>query len=313
LHCPHVRTQGEGLITAEPQTGVVITDGQGRFALYLVAATPSREPKLHGNLVPPGSRYNLSVTAPGRDDCFPVDDMFSNDAPLEIRMPLATRLHRFRFAQLGGGEITDRAQLKNIIVEFYPIDNDPRRLRLDTDDMVTGRKLIPGKYLATHYLNGKALHYLPLRVDASSPEVLTFQLQTATVYRGRAVHGVTGKPLGRSWAAATVSSGRANLAELTDEDWRQLRAMPDVAGPADAATKILSEHYGIGALVRTSDEGRFEVTEPPGIKFYAVMGRPVDLGLKGKIDSAAVVDAGCFVVLLEDGHVGRYVDSNSQP
>lgn len=96
LHCAHVRTQGEGLLTAESETGDVITDGQGRFALYLVANKPTRETALRGGLVPPGSRYNLTVTAPYRDDCFPLDDMFSNDAPLEIRMPLATRLHRFR-------------------------------------------------------------------------------------------------------------------------------------------------------------------------------------------------------------------------
>jgi hypothetical protein len=271
LRCSHVRTQGEGLMTADPQAGEVITDGQGRFALYLAANKVSRQPQLHGALVPPGSRYNLSVTAPARDDCFPVDDMFSNDTALEVRMPLATRLHRVRFGKLGGGDLTDAAQLKNVAIDFYPIEGDPRRVRLATDELLKGRKLIPGKYAAVHYQNGKVLHYLPLRVDQSSPEVLTFPLPQATVYRGRVVHGITGKPLARSWAAATVATGRANLAELSDDDWRQLRSMPDVAGPADAATKIIGMHYGIGALVRTDDEGRFEITQPPGITFYGIM------------------------------------------
>jgi hypothetical protein len=273
LRCSHVRTQGDGLMTADSQAGEVITDGQGRFALYLAANKPNREPKQHGDLVPPGSRYSLAVTAPGRDDCFPVDDMFSNDGPVEVRMPLATRLHRLRFAQLDGGELTDAALLTStsIGVDFYPIDGDPRRVRLATEDLVKGRKLIPGKYVATRYVNGQAIHYLPLRVEANSPEVLTFELPRATVYRGQVVHGVTGKPVARSWVAATVSAGKANLAELSDDDWRQLRAMPDVAGPADPATKILSVHYGIGALVRTDEEGRFDLKEPPGTKFYAIM------------------------------------------
>ena len=271
LRCSHVRTQGDGLMTADAQAGEVITDGQGRFALYLAANKPGRGSKLHGELVPPGSRYNLSVTAPARDDCFPVDDMFSNDTPLKICMPRGTRLYRFRFAQLGGGVLTDAAQLKNVAVDFYPIDGDPRRVRLASDDVLKGRKLIAGTYVATHYQNGKALHYLPLRVDEHSPEVLSFQLPTATVYRGRAVHGITGKPLARSWAAATVATGRANLAELSEDDWRQLRSMPDVAGPTDAATKIVGMHFGVGALVRTDDEGRFKITEPPGITFYGIM------------------------------------------
>jgi hypothetical protein len=156
-------------------------------------------------------------------------------------------------------------------VDFYPVDGDPRRVRLAPDDVLQGRKLIPGTYGATHYQNGKVVQYLPLRVADSSPEVLSFQLPGATLYRGRAVHGITGKPLARSWAAATVATGRANLAELSDDDWRQLRSMPDVAGPADAATRIVGVHYGIGALVRTDNEGRFEITEPPGITFYDIM------------------------------------------
>jgi hypothetical protein len=271
LRCSHVRTQGDGLMTADAQAGEAITDGQGQFTLYLVANKPNRGSQLHGELVPPGSRYSLSVTAPERDDCFPVDDLFSNDTPLTIRMPRATRLHRFQFAQPGGGVLTDAAQLKNLAVDFYPIDGDPRRVRLATDEVLKGRKLIPGKYVATHYQNGKALHYLPLRVAANSQDVLVFRLPTATVYRGRAVHGITGKPLARSWAAATVATGRANFAELSDDDWRQLRSMPDVAGPTDAATKIVGRHYGLGALVRTDAQGRFEITEPPGIAFYGIM------------------------------------------
>lgn len=89
--------------------------------------------------------------------------------------------------------------------------------------------MIPGKYVATHFLNGRTVQYLPLRIDENSPEELTFQLPKATVYRGRTVDGVTGKPMGRVWAAATKGRGRANLAELTDADWNQLRAVTDIA------------------------------------------------------------------------------------
>jgi hypothetical protein len=271
LHCSNVRTQGEGLINAEAQSADVLTDTLGRFALYIPIGKSPRDIKLHGDLVPPGSRYNLFVTASGRDDCFPVDDMFSNDAPVEIRLPLATQVHRIQFAQLGGDDATRAVQMNSIAIEYYPKENDPRRVRLDVAELIKGRKLIPGKYMATHYQNGKVVHYLPLRVEAQSPEVLTFELPSATVYHGRAVDGITGKPMSRVWATATTAVGRGNLAELTEQDWNDLRAMPAVAGPKDAATRILGRHYGIGALVRTDDDGRFEITEPPGVQFYDIM------------------------------------------
>jgi hypothetical protein len=266
LNCSHVRTQGEGLISGDPQTGDAITDAQGNFSFYLAAGKPYRGLKQHGDLVPPGSRYNLYITTPERDDCFPVDGMFSNDVPLEIRMPLAKRLHRFQFEDIDGP-----TKLNSVAIEFYPKEGDPNRVRLPAEEVVKGRKLIPGKYMATHYQNGKVVRYLPLRVAEDSPELLTFRLPGATVYRGRAVHGITGKPLPRVWAAATNANARNNLAELTDADWGALRAMPDVAGPNEAATKIVGAHYGIGALVRTDDEGRFEVTQPPGAEFYNIM------------------------------------------
>jgi hypothetical protein len=210
VHCPHVRTPGEGLINAG-SIGDAITDIHGNFALYMPAGKSYRGLQERGDLVPPGSRYNLSITAPERDDCFPVDDMFANGASLEIRMPLATRRHEFRFENIDGP-----AKLNSVTIEYYP-------------------KVIPGKYMAYSFQDGGIVYYLPLHVTADSPDTLTFRLPAATVYRGRAVHCITGKSLPRVWA--TAAYGRNNLAELSDEDWRQLRDMPDVAGPNDHAAK----------------------------------------------------------------------------
>src|SRR5205085_4585194 len=136
-------------------------------------------------------------------------------------------------------------QLQNVSLKYFPKEGDPHYIWLPADYVTGGRKLVPGKYEATYYTNGRTLTYLPVYLDKDSPEMITFRLPPTVVYRGRVVHGVTGKPLPRSWVAGTYAVARGNLALLSPDDWRNLREMPNIAKPGDPATKILQVHYGV--------------------------------------------------------------------
>lgn len=267
--CDHVRTPGEGLLSAVSPQGNVLTDSEGRFTCYLPSFEGDRE---QGKLIPPNSRYSLNIFVPGNDSYFPVAGLFANTEPVRIELPRATRQHRMRFAEVGGGTIKDPGKLLYVRVQHVSVRNGQRFLiPLDTASLVRGRKLIPGSYQAESFVGGKQVQYLPLVVTADSPEELLFQLPAPVTFRGRVVHGVSGEPLTMAFVMGWNSTSRNNLALLSADDWKALREVASPAGLDAPAVKKLGELYGVQALVRTDNQGRFEITRAPDQSFYGLL------------------------------------------
>lgn len=270
VECRHVRTPGQGLVNPTNPLGVAISDSEGRFCLYLPNENRDRE---RGELIPLHSNYLLTVTAADEETLFPTSGMFSSDEINSINLRRAEHFHRFRFEAIGGGWIDDPRHLQGITVVY---DGDDQagsgQVALHKRVVTKGRLLLPGKYTATGYFNGPSVKFEPVVVTSDSPEQLDFRLPPAVVYRGRVVHGVTGESLPGAFVMGWSSTSRQNLALLSNEQWSHLDEV-DSNPPDDdhPAMKLLREHYGVQELVRTDQDGRFEITQAPDDDFYGLI------------------------------------------
>lgn len=269
VQCGHVRTPGEGLINGIYPRGDAVTDSKGRFTYYLANENRDRE---RGELIPVNSRYDLSISVPGDESYFPVTGMYNNSEPVQITLPRAERFHRFFFEAAGGGVVEDMQQLRYMRVQYETKqDNERRLVPLDWEVVVKGRKLIPGTYRATGFLNDKSIEFRPLVIKEDSSEEQFFQLPPAVVYHGRIVHGVTDVAIPDAFLIGWSSTSRDNLALLSADDWKLLRTAPSVPESDHPALLKLRQHYGVQELVRTDAEGRFEITRRPEQEFYGLM------------------------------------------
>src|SRR5262245_35350717 len=75
IRCDNVRTPGEGLIEPLYPRGELLTDDQGRFACYLPSENRNRQ---RGELIPPGSRYSVTITVPDDDAYLPTARYLAN-------------------------------------------------------------------------------------------------------------------------------------------------------------------------------------------------------------------------------------------
>ncbi len=297
--CDNIRTPGEGLIEPLYPRGEVLSDDQGRFAIY---PPPSEQRKSErGELIPPNSRYSLSITA-ADGDLLPLAWRAANTQPEHIVWPVPTRMHRFRFEAIGGGWIESDEQLRRVRVQLDAMQDGERMLTpLDTAALARGRKLLSGKYVAQCSFGGKTIEYLPVTIADGSPEQLDFRLVPAVTYRGQVVSGISGEPISDAIVFAYRSSSRNNLALLTADDWKLLAKSPSNPPLDHPAVKRLGEFYGVEGLVRADREGRFEITRQSDREFYGLIAcaenqLPYMVRLYSLKAAGGPVDAGRFLL-----------------
>ena len=270
IHCETIRTLGEGLIEGRHPRGEVLSGSDGRFSYYLPPSEVRKSER--GALIPANSRYELRITVPGNDSFFPWSARYANLAPVRIELPRAARFHRFRFESEDGGVLADPNLLAKVRVQFDRLDAGERYLTdLGPNAVLSGRKLLPGKYVAEYFTSGKTIQYEPLTVTGDSPEELTFKLPRPLTYRGRVIGGISGEPIAGAIVVGWSSTSRNNLALLTDGDWQLLKDAPSNPPADHPAIVRLNEFYGVQALVRTDRDGRFAVTQPTGQDFYGIL------------------------------------------
>ncbi len=264
--CGHVRTAGEGLINGAFPRGEALTNEKGEFSFYLPNDNPDRS---RGDIIPPNSRYETTITKPDDDSFFPVTGMFSNAEPVRIEMPKPPRIHRFRFEAAKENWLEKPEHWQYLHVQR--VDTNRQTVRLDPRSLFRGRRVLEGTYNATFYHDRGNIQFVPLKVDQDSPEELTFRLPKAITYHGRVVNGVTGAAVPNAIVIGWRSTARNNLALLSEDDWKLLENVPSNPPFDHPAMKLLNEYYGVGGLVRTDHEGRFEVTRQPEMEFYGLM------------------------------------------
>ena len=295
VHCHNVRTAGEGLINGSYPRGAALTDNAGRFSYYLPNENADRS---RGDVIPPGSRYDMLITKPDDDSYFPVAIELGNSDPVRVEMARPSAQHRFRFQSVGEEWLEKTEHLRNVRVERT--SRDRKSVALDAASLIRGRRILEGTYTAVFFDNGKTIRFEPIIVRPDSPEELIFELPKPVVYRGRVVHGVTQKGVPGAFVIGWRSTARNNLALLTDEEWTQLETTPSNPLLQHPSLKVLENHFGIQGLVRTDEEGRFEIARGPDQEFYGLMAFdrdsiPLALRLGSvKPDKDRVVETGEF-------------------
>lgn len=269
LQCDNIRTAGQGLINGKFPIGEALTNVDGFFTLYLPS---DGEKKERGELIPPNSNYNIRISVPKDDSQFPFGGSLTNGQLHVLRMTHVTRKFQFEFETVGGEIIKDVQLLAQARIQFEQVkNNETTFIPLPQSAALQGCKLAEGKYTAQIFNNGNTVTYQPLQVTTTSPDVLRFRLPPDLVYRGRIVHGVTGKPIPGAFLMGWNSTARNNLSLLTPEEWDSMHELP--ANPSlDAPEfKHLKELYGVKAVVRTDSEGKFELRRRADQEMYGVM------------------------------------------
>ena len=278
VRCNSIRTLGAGLLNPEHPQGCVVTNRKGEFRLYAPVRSVNPNTILDKYIVPPHSSYLLHFT-PKSDSEFPRAGYFVNGEPHRVTLPKTMKQRRdFRF--LVDGRSKTPGQLKHVAVTYSapkggvpdPL-NGAQDVALSGEDVLYGRRLIPGVYHATSYDNsGGAIRFEPLEVNDDSPAVLTFRSPNVVVFRGQVVDGVTGSPAPFAWVMGTNGSAYNNLAALSEADWKVLE---QIKGPlkhdlTHPAFQLLSKFFGVKVITRADADGRFSLTQEPGLDFYFV-------------------------------------------
>jgi hypothetical protein len=277
IECRMAYTLGGGPIYTLIRPYKVITDEWGAFCMYL----PNKKNPRHndrGDLIPPKSKYDIKIESPGGLGLLPYEGQIENGRHTTITLERAGYFHTFAFDD-ENGPITDLEQLKKITL-FIKRENKPE-LRFGYSDWKDGGMFPLGMYKATiekKWIEGyepkisipfRKYRFDPLEVTAGSPELLVFESPGSLLCCGRVIDGVTGKPMHGAFviAKSAIYSTR-NLCRITPEQWQMLHALPANPSFDNRNLAPLRKIYVFHEIIRTDEDGWFEINFQPGDKYY---------------------------------------------
>ncbi len=287
-----VRTLGEGLIRPSRWggSGKAITDANGFFALY----TPpdSMFAELQGSLIPPGSRYHVTVTPSADSDLAPFEGTVPNGIATRITLRHIDRRARTFVFQTADGVVQDLEVLKRITIEVQPPGRSAQKY--DHAQWSADLAMPEGTYVATLETDASAQRFEPLLVTEDSPDVLVFRDRAAVSYSGQVLHAKTGLPLAGAFVLIETRGGSKRFSDLTDAQWTSLEQLDLHPDADDEALKAVGQVYPFLDVVRTDIGGRYEICLDGGTDFYALVCFARDY-----------VPAQCRVAPLEPDATGR--------
>ena len=258
IECYNIRTLGEGLINAlHGWSYKSLTDEKGAFSLYLPNENPRDE---RGYLVPPKSRYNVRIEAPKELGLLPYVKPIENGREVSIFLESGDYFRTFIFEDTNG-PITDPKILRYISLTINRPDGS--RVSMGYDDFKDGGIFPPGEYRAVR-LGMDEFDFEPLTVDEQSPDELIFRLPESILYYGQVVHGLTRKPMPEAFVIGFSSKAKGNFSMITDDQWKALYALPEDLDLNDPAVKPVCDIYGVKKIVRTDEQGCFQMSFRPG-------------------------------------------------
>jgi hypothetical protein len=277
VYCEHVRTLGEGLINADYDfcRARVLTDENGFFRYYM-PPMKKHSPSKFGSLIPPKSQYSLRVEVPfdpllfsfngqipnGEESTIMLQRKAITDLYEDVELVQEGNFHTFSFYNQNG-KIEKQEELECVFVEIHR--PDAPKIKLNMSHFKAGLKVPNGTYKATSWLRhaGENVHFDPLEVTDESPEELVFAMPMLT-YTGRVSHAFTNEPMAGVFVIAMNSSSKGNLSMITDQEWEALHALDSNPSIHDPALKPVDKIYGFENIVRTGEDGRFEMLCPKG-------------------------------------------------
>ncbi len=247
----------------------VRTDGQGRFRIYM--PTEPENEKI-GTLIPPNTDYYLSILPPVGSGLLPLRERASNREFTRITLEHPERYYRSFSFEDKAGPVTDRLRLYSTRISI--VRGDKPNVILKYDDFKRGGNFPLGTYKATMPGNGdNDYKFEPINVTVESREHLTFKLPSEyKIYHGRVVHGISGKPMAGAFVLDSSSmNGSANLSTVTDEQWKEFHELPRAVSLSEKASLFAPLCYSSSKIVRSDEEGYFELKIPPAQDFRKVV------------------------------------------
>ncbi|MCX7016164.1 MAG: hypothetical protein NTW86_27000 [Candidatus Sumerlaeota bacterium] len=261
IKCNTVTTPGEGLIQT-PGEWTVYSDDAGRFSLYLPDKNELGE---RGSLIPPYSKYHLSVHPPTGSAYLPYTGLHANTEEAHIQLLSAEGqfAHTFAFTDENGRPLALES-LNNLLVRVQQ-SHVGEMLPIDGETLRNGGVVPFGIYSARFNDSRRNVHqFEPLPVTSDSPRDLVFTMANGVLYRGRVVDAPTGRPLAGAVVFASNAGKSDKRLALDAEHWKALHALPPTPAMDDPALKPILDRYAVNAIVRTGADGKFEVQAQAG-------------------------------------------------
>jgi hypothetical protein len=238
---------------------VALTDRDGRFSMYV--PVDRRKP---GRLIPAHSKYTVMIEPPGDLGLALWSGKISNDHERTIVLPRGNRFRTFGFED-AHGPITEAEQLKKIrlTVEVFEYGT----WSISYPGLRDGRVLPLGRLEATMYEQkgwpGRVCRFEPIHLTEDSPRHLVFRTKPKPagkhiIYTGQVIHGITGEPMPGALVAAGDSTEK-DLSALTTEQWERLHQLPMKPSMNDRVLKVLLMIRPSRTVVRTDEQGWFEL------------------------------------------------------
>ena len=264
IACSAVQTPGGGGINASNQSAQVITGSDGRFRLYVPYADTRKE---MGDLIPPGSYYQIRVSAPGKSVFLPHSERIRNDGEARITLVRGTHYHAFRFVDNAGATIDPTHQGRDTFCMTLYLPDKKRTVVFEKEFIRTGGQIPLGTLELNQYGNN-AWKFQPMEITETSPPELILVADARKTYAGRVAHGVTGQGLPGILVFAQDNNSDINVEDITQERWRALHALPPAPSQEEPVLQSLKEMLGLRYAARTGPDGAFRIDPSPTANYY---------------------------------------------
>ena len=299
IQCDYVRTLGEGLIEAKPDTAryTAVSDRRGFFNMYLPPGEQRQDER--GALIPLKSKYHVKINAPKQLGFLPYEGPLENGKELKVILERPTGKNHVLVFRDEHGVITDPNKLKQIVIHIQR----PDKMKINlTYDKFKDLDVFPyGAYIAEaepYPMPGEPYKFKPLEVTENSPRELVFTLPEALTYYGQIVHGITGATLPGAFIRLMHGGCDGHFSSITDEQWKALRALGSDPNIHEKALSPLNDIYIFSRLVRTDSSGRFQINTGRqqsfwGFEFFEEDYIPAELpkfGLKSAVNNRVEIE-----------------------
>jgi hypothetical protein len=259
IYCRYAYTPGgEGIYAKDWSDKIpVITDSQGYFSLYMPPGESESHPK--GQLIPYNSAYLIRIEPPEKSVLLPYEGHLTNEQDVEIVLEKKSGKKHKLFFMIDANTPVEPNTLSYATIKIERPGKSSLNL---TYEQLKGLEQLPyGRYSVE--IIGWSMFFNPVEITANSPDTIIFNLPKPVTYKGRVVHGITGRPM----VGVYVFIGGAaedRSERLTQEHWGRLHKLVDEPNRSKDAIKILNGSYSVSTFTVTEYNGTYKISEIPG-------------------------------------------------